>query len=370
MRFVFPLDGDCINENDGRLTGGGIELEAIVEAEENADVYIGGVRASFGDGAWRARVVISARRTLLRAENGQSGESCAIELLRLNEPVGKYRLSSDDNILFLQDLTENRDKYSSIFDNPYLAVYKEAHDRYGAKLHLNLFYEFLPDDRYYSLPRKYFDLSMMTDAFKSEFEANSDWLKLAFHARSEFPDRPYRNAGAEEVRRDYEMTVSEIRRFAGESVLADTATVHWGDMSREAVRELRALGLRALTGYFRLSPKGVPRVSYYFDGEELEHIGSRDFWYDASTDMIFAQIDTVLNEKSRDEVIAELSAITEDPRRGGFISMMIHEQYFYDDYRRHLPDFKVRVLDACALLAERGYRGEHIGRLVYDVITE
>ena len=32
---------------------------------------------------------------------------------------------------------------------------------------------------------------MMTDRFKEEFKANSDWLKLAFHANSELPDKPF-----------------------------------------------------------------------------------------------------------------------------------------------------------------------------------
>ena len=51
--------------------------------------------------------------------------------------VKRFRISSDDNILFLKDLSEG--DYKSIFDHPYLAVYKKAHDLFGAKVHLNLF---------------------------------------------------------------------------------------------------------------------------------------------------------------------------------------------------------------------------------------
>ena len=40
----------------------------------------------------------------------------------------RFRISSDDNILFLQDINKNKDTYSSIFENPYLAMYKMAHD--------------------------------------------------------------------------------------------------------------------------------------------------------------------------------------------------------------------------------------------------
>ena len=367
MRFIFPQDGDCINKNDGILTADGIIIEARVSAPADADIFIGGEKARFSDGVWTAKVLISDYKTLLTAENRANGESCSINLLKFADPVGKFRLSSDDNILFLQDITANKDKYNSIFDNPYLALYKKAHDLYGAKVHLNLFYEYIPDEKYFSAHPDYFDLSMMTDKFRSEFKANSDWLKLAFHSNSEFPDKPYKFATAQKVTEDYEKIRREIVRFAGDSSMTNSTTVHWGAANREVVRALHDLGLRSLTGYFRRNAKGEPSVSYYFEDERLEHIGSRDFWYDKTSDIIFAQIDLVLNEKTYDDVMSALPKIADDPHRGGFISLMIHEQYFHPDYRRHLPDFESRVLDACKYLADRGYAGSHISELTRKV---
>ncbi len=367
MRFLSPQDGDCINKNDGIPTPNGILIEARVSAPEGADIFIGGEKATFSDGIWSAKVLIADYKSTLKAENKANGEICSVTLLRFADPVGKFRLSSDDNILFLQDITLNKDKYTSIFDNAYLALYKKAHDRCGAKVHLNLFYEYVPDAKYFSAHPDYFNLSMMTDKFKSEFEANSDWLKLAFHANAEFPDMPYKFATAEKIAEDHEKIRREIIRFAGESVLTNSTTVHWGEANRECVRALHSLGLRSLTGYFRRNPKGDASVSYYFDGEALDHIGSRDFWYDKDEDIIFAQIDLVLNEKTYDDVMSALPWIADDPHRGGFISLMIHEQYFHPDYRRHLPDFESRVLDACAFLAERGYVGSHISELTRKI---
>jgi hypothetical protein len=361
MRFIFPQKGDCINKNDG------LPLKVLVEAPANADIYVGGVKAEFSDGVWSAIVPISAYKTTLTAENRKNGENCAVTLLKFADPVGKFRLSSDDNILFLQDITKNQDKYTSIFDNPYLALYKKAHDLYGACVHLNLFYEYIPDEKYFSAHPDYFNLSMMTDKFKSEFEANSDWLKLAFHSNAEFPDKPYKFATAEQITEDFLKIRREIVRFAGESSMTNSTTVHFGAANREVVRALHALGLRSLTGYFRRNAKGEPSVSYYFEDERLEHIGSRDFWYDESEDMIFAQIDLVLNEKTYSDVMEALPRIADDPHRGGFISLMIHEQYFHPDYRRHLPDFEARVLDACKYLADRGYVGIHISKLTRQI---
>ena len=364
ISFVFPQDGDCINKNDGRVSGGSILLEALVSAPEDGDVYICGKKAVFFGGLWRAEVTASDYRTVLTAADVSSGAECEVTVLRFADPVGKFRLSSDDNILFLQDLTANAEKYKSIFDNPYLALYKKAHDLCGAKVHLNLFYEFIPDERHFSdKSREYFNLSMMTDKFRGEFEANSDWLKLAFHSNSEFPDKPYKNATAETLRADYERILREIRRFAGESSVSNTTTVHWGEANREVVRALRGLGLCSLTGYFRRNARGEPLVSYYFDAEELDHIGSRDFFCDTAEDMIFAQIDLVLNEKTYSDVMAALPLIANDPQRGGFVSLMIHEQYFHGDYRRHLPDFEARILDACRFLHQKGYVGAHISEI-------
>ena len=52
--------------------------------------------------------------------------------------------------------------------------------------------------------------------------------------------------------------------------------------------------------------------------------------------------------------------VVADPHRGGFVSIMIHEQYFYSDYCGYLPDFEERVLAPCRYLHEHGYVGSHI----------
>ena len=132
IRFIFPIDGDCINENDGE------RIVARVEAPEGHRVTICGKRADFCDGYYCAEVEVKEAEVLLRAVDENTEEACEIRVFRLKNPVGGYRISSDDNIIFLWDLNEHKDEYSSIFENPYLAIYKKAHDLYGAKVHINL----------------------------------------------------------------------------------------------------------------------------------------------------------------------------------------------------------------------------------------
>lgn len=368
IRPLSVIDGDCVNERDGTLTADGLLLPVTFEAPTGHEVTVNGQTARETEsGIYSATVLLRGYRNTLLAEDRTDGTSCRIAVYHMPNTVGKYRLSSDDNILFLQDITANKDKYRSIFENPYLAVYKKAHDLYGAKVHLNLFYELNDEARArFSADRSYFNLSMMTDKFRDEFRRNADWLKLAFHSRAEYPDNPYVHSDAATVTADCTAVCREIVRFAGAECISDSTTVHWGSGNHDVVRGLRTLGFRSLTGYFTLNSKGNPSVSYYCPRDLVEHVDGRDFWVDTEEDMIFGRIDKVLNLGTLEQVKTDVRAAIEHPHRGGFVSVMIHEQYFYPDYRYHLPDFEERVLCACRDLYEHGYVGAHISEVTAE----
>ena len=80
----------------------------------------------------------------------------------------------DDAIWIFRDLTRQRPQ--SMFDHPFLAVLKNAYERWGLKTQINLFYR---TDYFYGMDE--FNLSEMTDCYKMEWEAASDWLKLGRH---------------------------------------------------------------------------------------------------------------------------------------------------------------------------------------------
>ena len=364
--FLFPINGDHLNERDGHTENGALHFTATVKSAPGCRVTVGGVSAAEEDGIYRATVCVKEGQNTLTAVNQTDGTEASVLLYFSAHVTGKYRISSDDNILFLYDITKNKDIYTSIFDNPYLAVYKKAHDLYGAKVHLNLFYAF---DRKaaerFSEERSDFDLSMMTDRFKAEWEANADWLKLSFHARAEFPDNPYVHASAEQITADFRDVRREVLRFAGEKSFTSTATtVHWGSANEECTAALRDLGHRVLAGYFTLTEGDEPIVSYYVPTPLVSRITHRDFWTDTQMGMHFSRIDRVTNVGTREQVMDDVRAIAEDPQCGGFVSIMIHEQYFYGDYRYHLPDFEARVLEPAKYLFERGYRGAHLADIV------
>ena len=362
LKILFPWDGDFVNSRDGVRKDGALWIPVKV----SVSAVVNGIATQY-DAANNCHVALvplyGYRNTLIACT--ENAQVCQQVYVMADKHLMKFRISSDDNIRFLQDLT--LENFASIFDHPYLAVYKKAHALYGAVVHLNLFYAF--DDRARSLfsdNPPYFDLSMMTDRYKAEFQANAHWLKLAFHANSEFPDKPYLHADGKQVREDCLAVCREICRFAGNKCLSDSTTVHWGEASRNGVRALRELGMRSLTGYFELDKTGEPLVSYYVDMDTLQHVGGRDFWMDTKEDMIFGRIDRVLNIGTLAENRNAVLAAVEDPHRSGFVSLMIHEQYFYKDYVNYLADFETRVLECCRLLYERGYQG----KLISDVVRE
>jgi len=258
--------------------------------------------------------------------------------------AGGYRLSIDDNIWFLQDIHINKDRYRSIFDNPFLGFLKEVHERYGTKVHLNLFYQ-----------TEGFDLSMLSDAFKDEWKAQAGWLRLSFHALQEFPDMPYRTAGYEEVKKDCALVMKEIRRFAGEELMGPVTTVHWGEATVEGCRALRDLGYKGLLGYFNVDDD-LPAVSYYLTTEQRRHIKQQFVWEDQQENIVFFRTSIVLDKTELDQIRPHLDGYAE---RGGlppYVDLLVHEQYFYPFYFNYQPDYRQRIITAVHWAQERGYQ--------------
>ena len=274
VRFVYPIDGDCMNIYDGVIKDGYLTITVKVAAPADAELYIDEQKASFDGEYFTKEVPLKTYRTTITAKDRKNGTETAIAVYKLEDCVGKYRISMDDNILFLADLTQNQDVYTSLFDNPYLNVYKKAHDLYGAKIHINIYYEHKDEqeDRdAFSGEHPYFNLTMMTDKYKEEWKANSDWLKLSFHARSNFPDAPYKHTTMERIDRDIELVHKEIIRFAGPDSLPPVTTLHWGASNEAGTKVLRNRGYKGLNGYFTLDAKvSIPSTTEGVLSEDLE----------------------------------------------------------------------------------------------------
>jgi len=343
LRILAPADGAILNRHDGRSEAGGLRIVVAGRATGARQVRINGAPVPVREGGFQTTVLLRAPETRIVAE-APGGRREAVTVLWDRDSYPRYRVSTDDNIWFLRDLARNAGRYRSIFDNPYLAFWREMHRKYGAKIQHNIYYE-----------TEGFNLSEMPDRFRSEWRAGADWMRLTFHARANDPDRPYLYASAEQIRRDYRLVTREIERFAGPELISPFTTIHWGAATLAAGRALRQEGVRGLVGYFE-ERDGLPRVAYYLFTPQWRHLLARDYWKDTREDLIFLRHDLVINTVPLEGIVPHLERVAADPHQAEVLELMIHEQYFYPDYVAYQPDFRQRVERAIRWATERGYR--------------
>ena len=354
MKFTGPIDGDMLTSLDGKVTGNGLIVPFKIEAPAGLNFQINGLIPVFNDGTYIADIELNEYKNKVEISEKRSGRQEIITLFRLNDYTGRYRFSIDDNILFLKDINTNSKKYKSIFENPYLGFLKQVNVTYGTKVHLNIYYQ-----------TDGFNLSQMTDKYRSEWQANADWLRLSFHALQNDPDMPYLNAGYDEVKKDCKMVQEQIIRFAGEELLGPVTTLHWGEANTEGCRALHDSGYTALTGYFNLE-NGKPVVSYYMNKDQTEHISKRSVWCDTKTGIIFKKIHLVINSYQMDEIIPLLDQIKKDPIASAFIDLMIHEQYFHKSYIAYQPDYREKVMLAMKWANDNGYKPSFLTDCIFS----
>lgn len=246
----------------------------------------------------------------------------------------RFCFTVDDNIRCLKELTKG--DFDSIFEHPYLAVYKRLHDRFDLKIQLNLFYEDFE-----------FNLSEMTDRFANEWDECSDWLKLSFHSRLENV-RPYITSGYDEVYSDCQDVQREIRRFASPISLGKTTTVHYCQATDDGLRALKDCGVKGLLGLY-ISPEKL-MTSYQNTEKETELLRKGETV--TSNGISYASIDIVLNNYSTESILDQLSRLNGRE----LIKVMIHEQFFYPDYKAYQPEFEEKITAAFEYLTENGYK--------------
>lgn len=289
----------------------------------------------------------------------------------------------DDVIWVFRDLT--RKKPSSMFDNPFLNLLKEAHDKYGMKTQLNVFYQ---TDFFYGEDE--FSLADMTDAYKKEWEESSDWLKMGFHSKQEFPDYPYINADYDTVKINLDRTKKEVFRFAGEKSFAYATVPHWTCISKEGAMALRDGGIKLLTftsgekidyeenkvalsesHNWRFLHNRKPETTLFKRGKLDEtYISMCGYnhcpddvaqktgdttktYYDENLGLHFKQFTNLpcVNHCTEEIIV---NKIKENAHKE-YLAYMIHEQYFYPEYFNYQPDYKNKILSAARTMYENGY---------------
>lgn len=254
----------------------------------------------------------------------------------------KFIFTVDDNIRCFKEICERG--YRSIFEHPYLNMYKILHEKYGAKVQLNLFFEC-----------EGFCLRDMTDKYREEWKNNSDWLKMSFHSWHE-DVRPYESSGFGEVFFHCHDVNDEIRRFAGEGSLAKTTTIHYCALTENGLDAVSCCGYGGLLGLYGTEDK--PKTSYQSTPDEAEKLRCGELV--RSGKITYGAIDMVLNLFGKKEILDRLSALSGRET----IKIMIHEQYFYKDYERYISEFEEILASSFEFLTNNGYMSEFFERLI------
>jgi len=350
LRIFSPMDGAILNRRDGVETEKGLEIEVRGTAYSRATVMVNGLPARVSGDSFTCKLPLRSRTTLIKAEAEWHDQKTpdSVTVLYDKNSFRRYRMSLDDNIEFLEDIALNARRYRSIFDNPYLGFWREMNQRYGMKLHINIYYE-KPSG---------FNLTRMPDTFKNEWRENAHWLKMRFHARANDPNRPYLSAPYEKVAREFEMVENEQVRFAGEESRGDFTTIHWGEATREGCQAVRDRGIRGLPGYF-VRQNDQWAVSYYLDGRQAEHMSQHDAWKDSAMNLFFIRHAIVINTVKLPDIPAHMQKVMAMPHASEILELMIHEQYFYPWYAAYIPEFRERVSATLEWVTTHGYRPVH-----------
>lgn len=357
MKFLKPIDGDVLfSVADGVADENGLTTKITVSAESGRNITINGVAAAEKDGVYSAEILIDGYRNAVEATDTQTGETETIYIYWFRNGYKTYRLGVDDVIWCFENIYKHQDEYTSIFDDPFLRLYKDLHDQYGTYVHMHVYYE--NDDGS-------FNLSMFPDKYKAEFQANGEWLKFTFHSKKDQPGSPYKYSSYEQVMREGKEVERELRRFAGSEVFSNVTSQHFADSNLQATRAFRNLGFHCIDGYFVFKPNGEPIASYYLNTEQINHCAARDFWVDNKEDIIFVKDDIIINDVNVEDMDAYMDNILAQEHHC-FMYLLIHEQYFYEHYVRYEPDYRERIFACVDWCHRNGYRPATISSIAFE----
>lgn len=342
MHFIFPMEGDVLNDSEGKPGRDGLTFTVRIAGDPDDPVSVNGVPCRFEEGEWRTEAAVGTA-LLLTAECKSGAETAAV--FRFADAFRKYRLAIDDVTISLRNIA--KDRPASVFDEPLFGFFGDLHRKYGAKIQFNA----------YLYDGEGFGLRDFPDSYRSEFDSCADWMRLTFHARADKPDHIYMYSGYGEMAADIDMTQRELERIAGNRITKCAANgLHHAETTREGARALRDRGMELLIGYFIFDVNGDPAVSYYLDREQTRHIARRDFWVDRSERIVFSRDKLVLDQHSPDEIPGIIDGMLRDqPQGAGILNFVTHEQYFYPSHALYLSDHRQRIEAAVRRAAELGY---------------
>ena len=344
IRIEEPFHGAVLNWRHGQKVKSGLKIQVSGQAPLRARVMVNGAEVKRAGTKFTSEIVLRQKETGITAVSqgnfGRHEHRVRVVWDRYSKP--RYRFSIDDNSFFLRDIAQKQ--YASLFDCFYLKNLRGLHSKYGTRFVLNIYYT--TEDG--------FELPRFPDRYKGEWQDNCDWLKLAFHAHANKPDRPYQYAPASQLITDFDKVAEQIIRFAGERTYSLPTVIHWGMVQQTALKLLFERGVRVLSGYFR-RVNGVWDVNYLLDDARSEYLSRHDALMDFDSGIVFSRVDIVCNSTPIGRIVPTLEPLAKDPNHAEIMDIFTHEQYFWPFYSHYLPDHFQRLEAAIRWVTEHGY---------------
>jgi len=345
VKILAPFHGAVLNHRHGKQTADGLAICVSGEARPGDRVTVNGVPARREGSRFTAEITLRDKETdLVAVADGDAGrhQDCVrVVWDRYSKP--RYRFSIDDNSFFLRDIAQKN--YRSLFDCFYLKMLRDLHNKYGVKFTVNIYYT-TGDD---------FSLPQFPDRYKGEWRDNAHWMRLAFHAYADLPDRPYQDAPPEKLIADFDLVAGEIHRFAGEEAYAPPTVIHWAMTRHSAFKPLFGRGVRVLS-HLTARNHGKWDINYRWDDVHSEYMSKHDAWKDFDSGIVFSRVDIVCNGVPIDRIPGTLEPLTKDPNMAEIMDLFTHEQYFWKFYRNYIPDHPQRLDVAIRWVTEHGYK--------------
>lgn len=363
FRFDYPFDGGILQEGTGYPVLGtetgsdGIKRLKIHVAVKCANV--GNfqlldpegkpVPVNYYSGAYLGTVLLKDRISVLKARGVRKGKpieiTCRIPWAK--NSFKRYRCYIDDHSFCFRDILKN--KYKSIFDSFYFARLRELNRRYKTKFNLNCFN---------STPERDFTLSMFPDCYKTEFEDNADWLRLAFHSENEFPPEAYRNAPPEKLAAEFDLTAKELKRIAGKAYSAGGLQIHFGMIRADSYKVLVDRGVKILPVSGSKNPNtGDKYCDFMLPNRITAYLRENQGWMDFDSGLVFYNGSLGGTEwLPVEQTEAVQHRKLDNPKLNQLVHVAGHEQYWWPFYKNHFPDIFERWDKALRHVTEHGYK--------------
>lgn len=345
LKIEEPFHGAILHERLAEKVNDGLRIKVCGEAAMHDTVTVNGQPTVRTGRNFSADIVLNKKINEITAvSQGSFGrQQHGIKVLWDKHSFRRYRFGIDDNSFFLRDIAQK--DYKSLFDCFYLKILQDLNRKYGTKFVLNIYYT-TGDD---------FNLTQFSDKYKKQWQDNSNWLKLSFHAYANDPDRPYQYAPVEKLLADFDLVVEQIHRFAGQDTYSPPTVIHWASVIPEALKPLYQRGVRVLSGGFGYR-YGEWDGAYHLDDARSDYVARSDGLMDFDSGIIFSKADIICNKVPVEKVIPHLESLAKDPRQAEIMDCFTHEQYFWPFYSHYIPDHAKRLDTAIRWLTKHGYK--------------